>query len=41
MLAHHVVTIGLIWLSYTFNFVRIGVAILFVHDSSDIMVDRF
>jgi len=39
MLAHHVVTIGLIWLSYTFNFVRVGTVVLFVHDASDIVID--
>jgi len=39
MLAHHVVTIALVWLSYTFNFVRLGVAIMYVHDATDIFID--
>jgi len=39
MLVHHVVTIALILLSYHFNFVRLGVVIMFLHDSSDIVID--
>ena len=39
MLAHHVVTIGLVWLSYTLNFVAVGVVIMFIHDASDVFID--
>ena len=39
MLAHHVVTIGLVWLSYTFNFVAVGVVTMFIHDASDVFID--
>jgi ceramide synthetase len=39
MLAHHVVTLALILLSYHFNFMRLGVVIMFLHDSSDIVID--
>lgn len=39
MLCHHVVTLALIVLSYWYNYVRVGVVVLFLHDSSDIVVD--
>ena len=39
MLVHHVVTLALILLSYHFNFVKLGVVIMFLHDSSDIVID--
>jgi len=39
MLVHHVVTLALILLSYQFNFVRLGVVIMFLHDSSDVVID--
>ena len=39
MLVHHVVTLALILLSYHFNFLRLGVVIMFLHDSSDVVID--
>jgi len=39
MLAHHVVTLALILLSYHYNYLRVGVVIMFLHDSSDIVID--
>ena len=36
---HHVVTIALVWGSYSYNYVRIGTVVLYLHDLSDIMVD--
>jgi len=39
MYVHHLVTIALFALSYGFNFVRIGTAVIFLHDSSDIVID--
>ena len=39
MAMHHIVTIALLWLSYSANYVRIGVVVLLLHDSSDIVVD--
>jgi ceramide synthetase len=39
MLTHHVVTLALIILSYHYNFVRLGVVIMFLHDSTDIVID--
>ena len=39
MLVHHVVTLALVLLSYHYNFVRLGVVIMFLHDSSDIVID--
>ena len=38
MYVHHVVTIALVWGSYSYNYVRIG-TVLYLHDLSDIMVD--
>lgn len=32
-------TIGLVGLSYQYNYVRFGVAVLLIHDASDILVD--
>ena len=39
MYLHHIVTIMLVWGSYSYNYLRIGTVVLFVHDSSDIFVD--
>jgi len=39
MWVHHLVTIALIGLSYTMGYVRIGVLVLLMHDSSDIVID--
>jgi len=39
MYAHHLVTIGLVGLSYFANYQRIGVVVLFLHDISDIPLD--
>jgi len=39
MYAHHLVTIALILLSWSFSFVEIGVTVLYVHDASDITID--
>jgi len=39
MLAHHVATIGLVGLSFTYNYQRFGLLVLYVHDVSDIMID--
>ena len=32
-------TIALVWGSYSYNYVRIGTVVLYLHDLSDIMVD--
>ena len=32
-------TIALLYLSYSYNYVRIGVIVLYLHDISDIIVD--
>merc|ERR1712087_791122 len=39
MYIHHLVTISLIWISYSANYVRIGIVVLLLHDSSDIVID--
>jgi len=39
MLAHHVATIGLVGLSFSYNYQRFGLLVLYVHDISDIMID--
>jgi hypothetical protein len=39
MYAHHLVTIGLVWSSYSMNYVRVGTVVLLLHDSSDIVAD--
>ena len=36
---HHIVTIALVCGSYYYNFLRIGVVVLYVHDVSDITTD--
>ena len=36
---HHLATIGLVWFSWWFNYVRIGTVVLFLHDVSDIFID--
>ena len=35
LVAHHVVTLALIWLSYRFHFTYMGVAVYITHDISD------
>jgi hypothetical protein len=39
MLIHHIVTMCLLVFSYRFNYVKIGLAVLYVHDASDIFID--
>jgi len=39
MLAHHIVTIGLVGISYQNGFVRFGLMVLWIHDISDIPID--
>ena len=39
MYLHHLVTIALVGLSYTWGYVRIGACVLLLHDSSDIVID--
>lgn len=39
MFVHHLVTIALVWLSYSYNYVRIGTLVLLLHDSSDVVID--
>lgn len=39
MYIHHVITIGLLLLSFFTNQLRIGIAVLFLHDFSDIFID--
>ena len=39
MLAHHLVTLALIGLSYWFNTLRLGVVVMLLHDASDIVID--
>lgn len=39
MFIHHLVTIGLVWGSYVFNYVRVGTIVLVLHDTSDVVAD--
>eukprot|EP00327_Prymnesium_parvum_P047640 CAMPEP_0205879670 /NCGR_PEP_ID=MMETSP1083-20121108/15517_1 /ASSEMBLY_ACC=CAM_ASM_000430 /TAXON_ID=97485 /ORGANISM="Prymnesium parvum, Strain Texoma1" /LENGTH=301 /DNA_ID=CAMNT_0053242637 /DNA_START=332 /DNA_END=1238 /DNA_ORIENTATION=+ len=39
MYTHHLVTIALLYTSYYYNYMRIGVIVLYLHDVSDILVD--
>ncbi len=39
MIVHHIVTIGLLFLSYINNFTRAGTTILFLHDVSDVFLE--
>jgi hypothetical protein len=39
MYLHHIVTIALVGLSWAVGYMRIGLLVLFVHDTSDIFVD--
>ncbi|KAH7689494.1 TLC domain containing protein [Aphelenchoides avenae] len=39
MMIHHAVTILLLSLSYTVNFVRMGALIVFIHDSADVLIE--
>lgn len=38
MLAHHILTVSLLSLSYTFNFTRVGNVILILMDPSDVLL---
>jgi acyl-CoA-dependent ceramide synthase len=35
LVAHHIITLSLIWLSYNFHFMRIGLVVYITHDVSD------
>jgi acyl-CoA-dependent ceramide synthase len=35
LVAHHVITLSLIWLSYRFHFTYMGIAVYITHDVSD------
>jgi acyl-CoA-dependent ceramide synthase len=35
LVAHHIITISLIWLSYRFHFTYMGIAVYITHDISD------
>ena len=35
LVAHHVITVSLIWLSYRFHFTYMGIAVYITHDVSD------
>ncbi|RLN99780.1 hypothetical protein DYB28_004004, partial [Aphanomyces astaci] len=39
MMAHHVVTIALVTLSFVMNYLPIGVLVLLLHDASDVPLD--
>jgi ceramide synthetase len=39
MLIHHVLTIVLMLMSYSFGFFKIGVCVIFVHDATDILLE--
>lgn len=39
MFTHHIVTVALLTLSYTVNFLRIGSLIMCLHDSVDIVLE--
>ena len=39
MYTHHLVTIALVGVSYYYNYLRVGVLVLYIHDVSDIPVD--
>jgi len=39
MMSHHIVTIALVMVSYNYGLMRIGLLVLTVHDSSDIVID--
>ena len=39
MYVHHLVTIMLVWGSYSNNYMRAGTVVLFLHDSSDVFMD--
>lgn len=39
MYIHHIATLGLVFGSWSVNYTRIGVLVLFVHDASDISID--
>ena len=39
MYVHHLVTILLVWGSYSNNYMRVGVVVLFLHDFSDVFLD--
>merc|ERR1711968_76006 len=39
MFIHHLVTIALVWGSWCFGYLRIGILVMYVHDFSDIFID--
>ncbi|GMR47785.1 hypothetical protein PMAYCL1PPCAC_17980 [Pristionchus mayeri] len=39
LIFHHIVTIGLLSMSYAINFVRVGTLVLFSHDAADILLE--
>ena len=39
MFAHHLVTIALVGCSYSYNYLRVGVVVLYLHDVSDVLGD--
>jgi acyl-CoA-dependent ceramide synthase len=43
LVAHHIITLALIWLSYRFHFTHMGIAVYITHDISDffLAVSRF
>lgn len=45
LVAHHIITLGLIGLSYRFHFTYMGIAVYLTHDTSDFFLavcrDRF
>jgi very-long-chain ceramide synthase len=38
LVAHHIITLSLIWLSYSFHFTRMGLVVYITHDVSDLFL---